>query len=367
MQILRRADARVGLNGSARAGFPGSAGVAVAAPARAGAAIEGVVAAELVAHLVRHVVDIERVADGGARAGQAARFLVADAHHAQARYAAAAGPHEVTDVVVGRADGAGDGGLVSGQIAAGVGVGVGAGVGVNQRAVVVHQDQAHGQFLLVHPRYAVDGGDDGRLCQRHGTPVKLGVLAGSGHGQPVGAQGRAEADVRPGRTAAYTPAGCRARGGRRSAGAGRGNAQARRYAAGGCPQVLPPVAHAGSGLGGGEGVEVERAARLAAQDLGVEALGREVGAERGRRVVETTADVRFDIGELRGQTGFHQARLHHCEAGRAAVGRGQLKGEGYGARRAFQRGHSQGGSEGGAVGCDGAVSDQAVGQRRGGQ
>ena len=70
--------------------LPGStdvAAVAVAARAVRLGAVEGVVAGELVAHLVRDVVDGEEVADRGREAGAALRLAVAadDAEAARCR------------------------------------------------------------------------------------------------------------------------------------------------------------------------------------------------------------------------------------------------------------------------------------------
>ena len=158
--VARLANAGVGHDGRARAGLPGGSGPAVAARTAASVAIEGMVATKLVPHLVGHVIDVESIANGASRAGEAAG-LVGPAHHTQAGHAAATRSHQVADVVVRRADDGVDSGYVSRQVVAGVGVGVGSSIGVYQQVSVSHQHQAHGQFLFVHAYHAVHGRYDG--------------------------------------------------------------------------------------------------------------------------------------------------------------------------------------------------------------
>ena len=75
LQIVRQADARVGHDRGATAGLDRVGGAAVAAGAVELVAVEGVIAAELVAHLVRHVVHGVEVADRRRDAGAAASLI----------------------------------------------------------------------------------------------------------------------------------------------------------------------------------------------------------------------------------------------------------------------------------------------------
>ena len=101
LQVVQAADAGVGHDRGAGARLDRVRAAAVAA-AVGQRAVEGVVAVELMTHLVGHVVDGEVVADRRGQAGAAAR-LVAAADDAEAGDAAARVAHrDVADVVVAR-------------------------------------------------------------------------------------------------------------------------------------------------------------------------------------------------------------------------------------------------------------------------
>ena len=102
--VVGQADARVGHDRLAAARFDGGRPIAVAARAVELVAVERVVAAELVAHLVCDVVDRVEVADRGRDARAAAR-LVRAADDAEVGDAATGlAEREMADVVVARAD-----------------------------------------------------------------------------------------------------------------------------------------------------------------------------------------------------------------------------------------------------------------------
>ena len=102
--VVGQADARIGHDRLAAAGLDRGRPVAVAAGAVELVAVERVVAAELVAHLVRDVVDRVEVSDRG-RDARAAACLVRAADDAEIGDAAAGlAEREMADVVVARAD-----------------------------------------------------------------------------------------------------------------------------------------------------------------------------------------------------------------------------------------------------------------------
>ena len=99
---------------------PGStevAAVAVAARAVELRAVEGVVAGELVAHLVRHVVDGVEVADRRREAGAALALLLPPTTPRLATPPPVWPSADVADVVVGRADDLADHDPVAGSVA----------------------------------------------------------------------------------------------------------------------------------------------------------------------------------------------------------------------------------------------------------
>ena len=104
LQIVREADACISHDRGAAAWLHRGGRVAVAARAVELVAVEGMVAAELVAHLMRHVVYGVEVT-GRRRDAGAAASLVRAAHDSQVGDAAAGlAKCEVADVVIRRAD-----------------------------------------------------------------------------------------------------------------------------------------------------------------------------------------------------------------------------------------------------------------------
>ena len=101
-------------------------------------AVERVVAAELVAHLVRDVVDGEEVADRRREAGAAARLAVSADGVELGDAAARVAEREVADVVVRGADELADHDLVAGER--------GARAGRVACAAVKHGAEPHGPF-----------------------------------------------------------------------------------------------------------------------------------------------------------------------------------------------------------------------------
>ena len=192
LEVLGAADAGVGHDRGAAARLIGRRAVAVAA-AFGGGAVEGVIAAELVPHLVGHVVDVEAVADRIGLAGDAPR-LAARARHVEIGDPAAAGRDDVADVVVGRADHAVEVALVLPQHggAVAVAVGVGGAVGIDDQVVVADQHHADRHLALIDAvdpvhrhHHGVQGAGDGR---RVGSADRGRVLARGGQRQPVGAE-----------------------------------------------------------------------------------------------------------------------------------------------------------------------------------
>ena len=104
LQVVGAADAGVGHDRRAAARFVGGVAGAVAAAAGAGLRVERVVAAELVAHLVGDVVDVEAIAVGLPRPVVPRAFWPLRQVTRKAGDAAAARGEDMTDVVVRRAD-----------------------------------------------------------------------------------------------------------------------------------------------------------------------------------------------------------------------------------------------------------------------
>ena len=200
LQILRAADARIRHDRRAAARLVGRRSVAVAAAARSSVAVEAVVGAKLMSHFVRDVVNIKRVADGTAAAGDALRLPPCATGNAQVRHAAAAGAEDVTDVVVGRADDRIEVGLILAEHRAAIVicVRIGGGVGVDDQVIVGNQDHAHRHFALVHPVHAIHRDDDGGQAERDRAAEELRVFAGRGYGQAIGAQLRSRRRLRMG-------------------------------------------------------------------------------------------------------------------------------------------------------------------------
>ena len=78
LQVIGAANPRVGLNGRTAAGFVGRAGVLIPGR-RAIDPIKGVIAAELVAHFVSHVIDVKGITNGIPKSGFARCLLAVDA------------------------------------------------------------------------------------------------------------------------------------------------------------------------------------------------------------------------------------------------------------------------------------------------
>src|SRR5512137_88308 len=104
LQIVGAANACVGHDRRAAAGFVGRRSVPIATAATACRAVERVVGAELMSHLVDYVVNVESIAGRRGRTGNAARLATGYAHHAQTSNATHARAEHVTDVVVGVPD-----------------------------------------------------------------------------------------------------------------------------------------------------------------------------------------------------------------------------------------------------------------------
>ena len=73
LDVLRAADARIGLNGGAAARLIRRRGIP-AAGATPFVAIEGMIGAPLMAHLMRHKIDIEGISGRTGKPRNAARF-----------------------------------------------------------------------------------------------------------------------------------------------------------------------------------------------------------------------------------------------------------------------------------------------------
>ena len=179
-------------------------------------AVEGVRRGELVAHLVRHVVDGEVVADRGGQAGAAARLVVvADAGAGDA--AARVAHRDVADVVGARADDLADHVAVAVEhraarvrrrearrrAARAVGL-----VGERDRVevelvVVADQDHPDRRLVLVDLGDAVDQGDLGR-GHVGAAAVVGGVARVRGQREPEGVQ----LDLGPGERRGRLDLGC---------------------------------------------------------------------------------------------------------------------------------------------------------------
>ena len=306
LQVVAVADAGVGLDRDAAARLVRRAAVAIRARAAAARAVERVVAAELVAHFVRHVVDVEAVGDRRARAREPARLRAA-ADHAEARDAAAARADQVADVVVRRADLRVDRRLVRGEVAGGVRVRIRRGIGEQDEVLVRDEHHAHGDLALVDAVDAVDRRDDRAERIELRAAVEDRVLAGRRHREPVRAQRGARGHVR-----------CRC------ARVARGDRFARHEADAALAAMFvlgvgDVVVHVAAAIR----IDVGRA--FATDHLRVEALRRQVEAHRRGRVVDALAEPRADLRIARGETRFHHGRFDDAERRVAAVRARQLE------------------------------------------
>ena len=321
LEVVLLADAGVGHDRAARAGLVGRA-AAVARAVELGA-VEGVRAAELVADLVRDVVDGEVVALRRGQTGAAAGLAVT-ADHAEAGDAAAVhAEREVAHVVAGGADelaehdavaverGAGAAGELGGREArsraartVGLG-GLGGGVEVELVGVVDehHPDREVVVVDLVHP---VHQGD--LLGEHVGGAEVVGVRRVGDQRQAVGPQ-------------AHLGAG--------------GFGQARAEALDGvlvelgldqaavtAGQVAVAVGEVDAVVAVPGRVDVPGGTVTRAADRGVEAHRREVEADRGGRVADGATGVGGQLGVAGGEAVLHHGDLVDAEVDEVAVGRG---------------------------------------------
>ncbi len=201
LEVLRAADTRVRHDRRPASRLVGGRCVPVPAGAGAEAAVERVVPAELVPHLVRDVVDPERVSGRGRPAGHAARLRAGAADDPQARDPPAAGREDVPDVVVRAPDHGVQVALVLSEhrAAAAVRVGVGRAVEVDDGVVARYERHPHGDLALVDSVHPVHGDDElGRDARLRGAGAADcdGVLAGRRECEPVGPERRADGDER---------------------------------------------------------------------------------------------------------------------------------------------------------------------------
>ena len=308
------------------------------------------VAGKLVAHFVGYVVNVENVAHGVGRARDPTGLAGRVAHHAEVGHAAAAGAHDVADVVVGRADDAVHVGLVLAQHGAAVGVGISgrglrAGAAQEHQLVVVGDEHhAHSQLLFIHANYAVHGGHLAGHYASQGVAFGEGVFGGVGQGQAVGAQLRA---ARTGQRAGAHPGGKATRIGL-EVGDGGGKIAAGGWASGRPVHVFAIEAEVMPGIGPAHGVDVEAVA-AAGQHLGMEAQRREVETHRGRGIVDAYASVGFDTGKAGRQRGGHHGGFVERKAAGAAIGQRQHQHQRHRPRRGFSRGCGQGCTQAGDV------------------
>ncbi len=327
LEVLRPADSRVRHDRRAAAGLIGGRRVAVPAAAGARAAVERVVPAELVPHLVGDVVDPERVS-GRVRASarHALRLPARRADHAGVGDAPASCGVDVADVVVRAADHGVDVRLVLPEHRAAVVVRVRVRRGDEVDEEVVVRDERHPDRNLafvdsvdpVHRRHELRG--DAEL-RRAGAADGDGVLARRREREPVGLRSVAPTERRG---ISIGPAEERTD---RKAESSRPGRFFRPLAPKHVLRVPPRVAAVVRGDEARRvsrpGIDVPGAER--GEDHGGEAPGADVETDRGGRVVDALAAERPDLGELRGQLGRHHRRLDHPEQGEAAVGVRQLE------------------------------------------
>ncbi|MDX6720410.1 MAG: hypothetical protein QOJ63_2664 [Solirubrobacteraceae bacterium] len=320
LQVVGAADPGVGHDGAAAAGLHGRG--SDVADAAALDAVEGVVGRQLMAHLVRHVVDGEQVADRLRDAGAAAGLEVV-AGHADVRDSAAVQAHaEMADVVVGGADQLPDhgprpverrnvatGGVRSRVARGGAARAVGSchlrrGVQVEQ---VVARDEAQvdREIVLVDLVDAVDEDHLGR---------------GDVGGAVVGRVRRIAHQREAIRAQPHGLAVLGGRGGYRLAPGGRRHdvVLAEATARG---QVGAAVADVQALIGVVVGVDVPGSGRPA--DGRVQAERGQVEVDGRAGVVDARAAVGRDLRVRGGQGGLHQRRLLHGEAPEAPVRGGQ--------------------------------------------
>src|SRR6476661_7970354 len=99
LQIVRTADAGVSHDGRAAAGFEGRRR-ATTAGAPGGTAIEGMRSAELMAHLMRDIIDPEGIAGWRINAGLAEGFAAGDAGDTNTSHATTSRAEDVANVVI---------------------------------------------------------------------------------------------------------------------------------------------------------------------------------------------------------------------------------------------------------------------------
>ena len=255
-------------------------------------------------NFVRHVVDVEGVADRRSRSGHPLRLVARIAGTVEYSHAAATGTDHVADVVVGAADGAGEVVLVLRQHrgAIVVRVGIANRIGVDDRIVVRHQHHAHADLALVDAIDAIERGDDTGQTIDDAATMKCRVLAGGGHREAVGAQAGAGGDL------------------------GRGDRRlgidrfARDPADGAFAMAVIELAINDVVI---EVLLLERIdvpATLGTDDLSVEAAVRQVEAQRGARIFETLSEIGLELRILRRKRGLHDRRLDHAEGLVTAIG-----------------------------------------------
>ncbi len=309
--------------------------------------VEGVVGAELVAHLVGHEVHVEGIPDRVGRARHAPRLdrVVADA--AQRCDAAAARAEDVADVVVRAADHAVEVGLVLAQHRGTVVVGVRIRRRrVDDRGLVRDQIHVHRQLAFVDRVHPVHGGGHGGE-RRAGRPALVErVLVVGGQCQAVAALDVA----RRRRDHAELAAQLVAERVRVHGSAGHGATMPGR---GSTPVVLFVVGDVVARVARRPGIDEDGAAR--GQDHRVEARGRPVEANGGGRVVDALPPVGADLRELPRQLGLHDGRFLHPEALEAAVGHRQRQHDRL-ASQLLQRRAGERGSQRIAVQLEGAVT-----------
>ena len=156
------------------------------------------VSAKLMAEFVGDIINIKGIAHRRAGTGDTAAFPTVITDDAQIGHAATTGAKDMADIIVGRADHAVQvvDILVEHSAAIIVAVGISGGVGVDDQIVIRHQDHAHGYFPFIDGVDAVHGCVDGRQGFGYGAAMKLGVLAGCGHCQSIGAQLRTRGQQR---------------------------------------------------------------------------------------------------------------------------------------------------------------------------
>ena len=185
LQIVATHDARIAHDRRRATRFHRSAGVAVAI-----VAVEGVIGAELMAHFVSHIVDIERVTDRRSLTGHAASLTAAIPDDTESRHAPTAGAEDVPDIVIGVADYAVYIRLVFAQHRKTIviAIRIRRSVRIDELVIVGDENHAGCDVGLIDAIDPIHGRHDCRHGSFHSSPMVGGVFSGTRDRQVVGPQ-----------------------------------------------------------------------------------------------------------------------------------------------------------------------------------